>query len=218
MASTILRAFVRKDIPTLVQQVLRLERLVLLLPHVVLAAIPVVPELVTIPMRARDVITNLGTTSTYVNNGSVVCAKGVIVWRASNDAEWSIPAISTTSITSSMITVENTLQTIPSIPTMTSDVPIPTTEMIHQADSLSTGAKIGIGLGVSLGVLFFVGAILAAYLIGRRKSRRMGRLPLLSTDGTERKEEFVVRNEQVDEYKGRAEMSAVREPVEIMSS
>ncbi|KAI1475902.1 hypothetical protein F4774DRAFT_394992 [Daldinia eschscholtzii] len=162
-----------------------------------------------------DFITNLGTTSTYVNNGSEALAKGLVVWRASNDAKWSM---STTSTASSIITVENTLRTTPDIPTMTSDAPIPTTQMTHRPDSLSTGAKVGIGIGVSFGVLFFIGAVLAAYMIGRQKNRRMGKLPLLSTDIIERKDESMIRHDQLNEYKGMVEMSAVREPVEIMST
>ncbi|KAI1464900.1 uncharacterized protein F4812DRAFT_144237 [Daldinia caldariorum] len=160
-----------------------------------------------------DFITSIGTSSTFCDSGREVFAKGLAVWRASNDAEWPVPTTVNLHITTS---AENTSRTTPSIAATTSETaeaPNTTTELTGKSDNLSNGAKIVIAVGVLFGVLLFVGAILAAYRIGKKK----GKLPRSLGSDNERRYEFETREERFKQERSVVEMNSVREPVELMS-
>ncbi|KAI1645224.1 uncharacterized protein F4817DRAFT_344101 [Daldinia loculata] len=155
--------------------------------------------------------TKIGTTTASFGSGAIVFAKGLAVWRASNDAEWFASA------TLSSTTDENTIRTPLSVPTTTVNVQNATPTPAAETNNLSVGAKVGIGLGVSLGVLFFISTTLAAYIIGRRKGRRINKFAGSNTSGSEGKYGSGVPEEQFNEQRSMVEMSADREPAELMS-
>ncbi|KAK8039539.1 hypothetical protein PG993_007950 [Apiospora rasikravindrae] len=100
--------------------------------------------------------------STSYNPGDAVRAYGINVRRESGDLVWSgIPdPTGTESGGSSSSDAAATAQ------------PPGTTVSPEEGGGLSSGAKIGIGVGVSLGALLIIGAVTAAYLIGKRSRRK----------------------------------------------
>ncbi|KAI0848733.1 hypothetical protein F5Y00DRAFT_262204 [Daldinia vernicosa] len=161
----------------------------------------------------------IGTTNVFYDAGAVVLAKGPIVWRAAKDVEWPI------STSFNLTTTGSTSEAVTSMPSATASMPIatssqnlehsvistPTTEAssdIHESNNLSIGAKVGIGLGVSLGVLFFLGITVVAYIIGKRKGHNADK-------GCQDPQ---APKYELDEQRRVLEMATYREPVELMSS
>ncbi|KAK8077090.1 hypothetical protein PG996_003260 [Apiospora saccharicola] len=116
--------------------------------------------------------------TTSYTSGDHIFAYGVNVRRASGDPVWSgepdnSPALSTMASSGSM-------RLSPKPPTRTrgsdssyAGLPSSPASFSPGEDGvLSSGAKIGIGVGVVLGALLILGSISAAYLIGKRSRRK----------------------------------------------
>ncbi|KAI2621803.1 hypothetical protein GGR54DRAFT_599881 [Hypoxylon sp. NC1633] len=174
--------------------------------------------------------TSISTTSRFYGAGNSVYAKGLIVWRAATDAEWSGSSTLRESISSTMIsrttmisiTPTSTATSIESILGTTTVVPdgYNTDANNDKAQSshpgLSSGAKIGVGLGVPLGVLFFMSAIVATYIFGRSRGRQLAQSSVLDCcHGNSADSQGQVYHELAEERKV-SEMSARREPAELM--
>jgi hypothetical protein len=103
-----------------------------------------------------------GTITGFYTAGDLVFAKGVVVRRASDDPAWSASGSTTSTTTTAQPSSSGG---------SSSSAPTGTDSGSRTDSGLSTGAKAGIGVGVALGVLIIMGAILAAFLIGRRRRR-----------------------------------------------
>ncbi|KAI1097623.1 hypothetical protein F4804DRAFT_351374 [Jackrogersella minutella] len=165
--------------------------------------------------------TSVGTGSTFAPSGHVVFAKGLVVWRAETDAEWAVSTTSTastslinniSSITETTTTDSTRSSTIPSV-TFSSDISTGTA-----SSDLSTGTKVGIGVGISLGALLFLGAVVAAYLLGRRNRYRNNNKQLLIDNNSTMKQDDSPPTYELEEQRRTAEMTGQREPVELMGS
>ncbi|KAI0121887.1 hypothetical protein F4814DRAFT_457776 [Daldinia grandis] len=161
----------------------------------------------------------IGTTNVLCDAGQVVFAKGPIVWRGAKDVEWP------TSTTFNLTTTGSMLQTVASMPGAITSMLITTSSQsfehsimstqtteadsdVHESNNLSVGAKVGIGLGVSLGVLFFLGATVVAYIIGKRKGHGAYKGSL----------DPQAPKYELEEQRRVLEMATYREPVELMGS
>ncbi|KAI1654339.1 hypothetical protein F4813DRAFT_392844 [Daldinia decipiens] len=166
--------------------------------------------------------TFINTTSIFYDAGNIVQAKGPIVRRAEDDTKWPQPTPPSTSTTGT------TYQTITNMPAGTDKISTVTrpnssgyyTASIQtaRANSLSVGAKVGIGLGVSLGVLFFLGSVSAAYIIGMRKGRSTTIEIGSKASSSEADTNTTGPGYELDEQRRALEMASYREPVELMSS
>ncbi|ETS84289.1 hypothetical protein PFICI_02314 [Pestalotiopsis fici W106-1] len=90
----------------------------------------------------------------FFTAGNHVYAGGVVVRRSGNDPTWTETGPTTTRTSGSL-----------SDPTQTGG----SNKTDPDTSGLSTGAKAGIGVGVAVGALVFIGSCIAAYLIGKRK-------------------------------------------------
>ncbi|KAI0159953.1 hypothetical protein GGR52DRAFT_563700 [Hypoxylon sp. FL1284] len=174
----------------------------------------------------------INTTTAFRTAGEPVYAKGVAVWRAASDPEW--PATATPSSTTFMTgspslaglgttpaTTESTPAATASMPTATgsgSDRDSDVLPAQTASPGLSTGGKVGLGVGISAGVLLFVGAVAAAYLLGRRKKHGFRSKPALHPDNGEEKSDLMVPSYELEEQRRVAEMSSQREPAELGGS
>ncbi|KAI0116211.1 hypothetical protein F4776DRAFT_314475 [Hypoxylon sp. NC0597] len=175
--------------------------------------------------------TKIGTTAVLCRSGDLVFAKGLVVWRASNDIEWPNP------ISMSSTTTIDTLTSPSSTPIATASMPVATgadnsidtgtatfthttspTSDIQNTSNLSAGAKAGIGLGVSFGSLLFLGVVAGVYLASRRKDRDTKDDPTLIHNAAGESHFYKMPSYELDEQRRTLEMSAQREPAELMSS
>ncbi|KAI0002792.1 hypothetical protein F4779DRAFT_602809 [Xylariaceae sp. FL0662B] len=180
--------------------------------------------------------TKIGGTSAFTRAGAMIYAKGLVVWRADTDAEWpaSITASATlTSSASAAVTITST--TADRMPAATAGMPITTsadssrnntTSSISSSSTptqmaspgLSTKTKIGLAIGVSLGALFFFGAVVAAYLLGKRNRRSSQDKTILSDNINREKKNISPPSHELEEQRRIVELTAQREPAELMSS
>ncbi|KAI0838384.1 hypothetical protein F5Y06DRAFT_45327 [Hypoxylon sp. FL0890] len=173
--------------------------------------------------------TKIGTTAILHQSGDLVFAKGLVAWRASSDIEWfsSAPMSSATTVA--------TLTSPASTPVATASVPIATSadniilstsstptvspsSDVQNTNDLSVGAKVGIGLGVSFGSFLLFGVIVAAYLAGKRKGSAKYDDSALIRNAADRPQASKMPGYELDEQRRTLEMSAQREPAELMSS
>ncbi|KAI1768425.1 hypothetical protein GGR53DRAFT_409593, partial [Hypoxylon sp. FL1150] len=171
--------------------------------------------------------TKIGTTSAYWPAGELVFAKGLVAWRAATDAQWptSDTSLSTTiTITGSLTTGPITSAAIESIPTATrTDSFVESTRSATvsaqtASSGLSTQARVGLGVGVSLGTLVIAGAIMAAYQLGKRKTHRSLDNIAVSSSANEGNQDLNIWNYELEEQRRIIEVSSEREPAELMSS
>lgn len=90
----------------------------------------------------------------FLSAGNHIYANGVVVRRSGNDPTWPTTA-STTNIQGGSL----------SSPTQTGA----SNNTDPDTSTLSTGAKVGIGVGAAVGAFVIIGTCVAAYLIGKRK-------------------------------------------------
>ncbi|XXH01991.1 hypothetical protein Hte_008355 [Hypoxylon texense] len=177
--------------------------------------------------------TKIGTTTAFFAAGNLVYAKGLAVWRAATDAEW--PA-STTALTTSSLLSTSALASKPtsngpitsasteSAPTATStgnsgNSTTSVAPTVQTASSrLSTEAQIGLGVGISFGVLVFIGAVGAAYLLGRRKRHGPRDKPAVNMNTDREKRDLAIPSYELEEQRRTVELSSQREPAELMGS
>ncbi len=94
---------------------------------------------------------------------------------------------------------------------------------------LTTNAKVGIGVGVSLGVLFIIGLIIIAFCIGRRK-RRLAHKSTNQHHSDNTTGKYQIHDGQapwgnmkgmlpaeLEEQRRHAELHGQRSPIELMS-
>ncbi|KAI1139141.1 hypothetical protein F5Y05DRAFT_339681 [Hypoxylon sp. FL0543] len=178
--------------------------------------------------------TKLSSTAVLKRSGDLVFAKGLVVWRAPSDAAW--PNSGSVSSTTTINTLSTPTSTSASTPIATASIPAATStnspvqntasaETLSPSPStentsgLSVGAKAGIGIGVAFGSLLLLGAIAAAYLVGRRKGRATQGDPALIHDAGEGSMmSKMPPSYELEEQRRTMEMSAHREPAELMSS
>ncbi|OTA95258.1 hypothetical protein M434DRAFT_29127 [Hypoxylon sp. CO27-5] len=174
--------------------------------------------------------TKIGTTAVLRRSGDHVFAKGLVVWREPTDIEWPNSA----SMSSTTTTDSHTLPS--SAPIATASVPIATsannsiditptftytdmaTSDTPNTGNLSAGAKAGIGFGVSFGFLVLLGVVGGVYLAGRRRGRAAQEEPTLIHNAAGASQFFKTQSYELDEQRRTLEMSAQREPAELMSS
>ncbi|KAK7947918.1 uncharacterized protein PG986_008804 [Apiospora aurea] len=104
--------------------------------------------------------------TTSYNPGTPVKAYGINVRRASSDPIWSGVPDPMSAPTGAEGGGSN------SNAAPTAQPPGNTASSGEDGGGLSSGVKIGIGVGVSLGALLIIGAVTAAYLIGKRSRRK----------------------------------------------
>ncbi|KAI8623263.1 hypothetical protein F5Y19DRAFT_389809 [Xylariaceae sp. FL1651] len=158
---------------------------------------------------------SVGKLNTTIPQGNTVFAEGLAVLRASDDPEWTGGVIHPASITA------ESRPTVPAMATSTTTTELPPATSQPGGDSpsnatagLTTAAKVGIGIGVTVGVAFLFGALAASYLIGRKRGR------LNKHDGGTSRANKQVGSSTVSELDGEksiVQLSADREPAELMS-
>ncbi|KAI1377988.1 hypothetical protein F4677DRAFT_32095 [Hypoxylon crocopeplum] len=180
---------------------------------------------------------NLGTTTTFYQSGAPVYARGFVVLRDANDVEWfTSTAMSTITTTSTPIAATSASTPGASVNTAGAVTPAasnmdssgssmvsaqtdsPSSTTVYTTSSLSTGAKLGLGLGVPFGILVVVGAVAVAYLLGRRKGHSAHESPgpsaiISQGEAIPRKPKYELHGQSKI-----LEMSSLREPVELMGS
>ncbi|KAI8961431.1 hypothetical protein F5Y11DRAFT_226200 [Daldinia sp. FL1419] len=163
----------------------------------------------------------IGTTSVRYDAGQAVFAKGPVVWRDANDVEWSMSTSFNLTTTEGMPEMTTSTKTTTSSQALRhSTISTQTTGAnpdLHEPGDLTLGAKVGIGLGVSLGVLFIFGAIIIAYIIGKRKGRHNKGL-ILGTKSAEGIQYPSAPKYELSDQQRVLEMATYSEPVELMSS
>ena len=122
---------------------------------------------------ATTVTTSSELTTVYVasDSGYNVEAYGMIVRRSAGDPEWSTSG-SVTSATAS--TAQSTAGSVASSTTLFASSTTSASGSgggSGSSSGLSAGASAGIGVGVGLGCIIIIGAIVAAYIVGRRKRK-----------------------------------------------
>ncbi|KAI0450053.1 hypothetical protein F5B21DRAFT_492398 [Xylaria acuta] len=182
--------------------------------------------------------TVIGTTRTLISAGETIYAIGVPVRRAATDAKWSIlpstntdstatqmetSAISTESMPESSRSVRPTRNTSrsgssehsqPSSSSGGTGGHITGDSAVHTG--LSAAAMAAIGVGTTLGVLFFLAAIAAIYHIRKRKGRAPAPPPSSQEAAdTEGKSSRPRSEHESEEQRGVYEMNAYREPGEL---
>ncbi|KAI1123870.1 hypothetical protein F5Y10DRAFT_285559 [Nemania abortiva] len=156
------------------------------------------------------------TTTTLIEAGETVYAPGVLVRRATTDAEWNLPStnleVTTTKSETLATSIESTLSSSGVLERPNDDSNGPTDDSAAQT-GLSTGAKTGIGIGAITAVFLFVGGIAA---IQYRRKRE-----LLNREGPSRRGLRCELDEQrgsrfeLEERRGVHEINAHREPAEL---
>ncbi|OTB07422.1 hypothetical protein M426DRAFT_251140 [Hypoxylon sp. CI-4A] len=171
--------------------------------------------------------TKIGTTTALHEKGEVVYAKGVAVWKGEDDnVEWPIMVADTTSTTANMSTTTDTSSTATrtstpatsaSMPIETSAVPVSASDESNSQSttSISHNAKIGIGLGISFGVLLFLGSVLGAYRLGVRKGSRIQQGSTLDSGVKGMGQGMMMPVHELNEQRRTLEMSAQKEPTEL---
>ncbi|KAI4860522.1 hypothetical protein F4820DRAFT_107046 [Hypoxylon rubiginosum] len=175
--------------------------------------------------------TKVGTTSAFYRAGNPVFAKGLVVWRAATDAEWPASATAFATLSTTSTPTSSPTLTGPITPAVTESVPAATSTgslgnsttsasiTVQTASSTSsTEARIGLVVGISLGVLVFIGAVVAAYLFGKRKKHGLRDKPALSVGTSEERQDLTIPNYELEEQRRTVELSSRREPAELMGS
>ncbi|KAJ5609912.1 lpxtg-domain-containing protein [Penicillium herquei] len=117
------------------------------------------------------------TLTTTLNSSSSVGAYAVSGWEILQATEFitsTAPASVSATTTSTGSTATSTFSTS-STTSQSSGTGSSISQMSHSGGGLSNGAKIGIGVGVSLGVVGLIAVLVGCYLMGRR-SRRKGEM------------------------------------------
>ncbi|ORY70510.1 uncharacterized protein BCR38DRAFT_406109 [Pseudomassariella vexata] len=130
-----------------------------------------------------DLLASSGNTATTILAGDWVNAYGPILRRESTDPEWDTAVVDTLT-TSATSTTSTGTSVSPGSTAGTSGIPSVTAGSNTSSSSasastlgLSPGAKAGIGVGVSIGALVVIGAVAAAYFLGRRSRRQKSLAP-----------------------------------------
>lgn len=121
--------------------------------------------------------TTVGTIVTSATSGQLVYAYGIAIARASTDPEWTTTSSSTPTKTTEAITPTFTPTSTPAITSVPTSASITSqfaaaTEpaTVHKDSTISTGAKIGIGIAASVGCLILIGL---GYLVSRWHHRKL---------------------------------------------
>ncbi|KAH8658456.1 hypothetical protein BX600DRAFT_514950 [Xylariales sp. PMI_506] len=120
----------------------------------------------------KYIFTNSTTYSTTITqfyaSGNSIYANGIVLRRGSDDPTW--PGIGDATTTTTLASQDTpSPSTGTGVPTQTGSASSDDTS--SPPDDLSTGSKVGIGIGVAFGAILVIGILLAAVLIGRRRRR-----------------------------------------------
>ncbi|KAK8133516.1 hypothetical protein PG984_005528 [Apiospora sp. TS-2023a] len=150
-------------------------------------------------------------------------AHGVIVRRAGNDPTW--PGDAGATVTATATTKGKTVDSnTPETSSSGSGTSAGGDGVSPNNGGLSSGAKIGIGVGVAVGSAFIGGSVVGAYLFGKRRTRNRKTEEAHRTDGSEGSisptlevTRYVEVADSNDGTIGRypRELSAYREPAEL---
>ncbi|KAK6828348.1 hypothetical protein PG987_011689 [Apiospora arundinis] len=116
----------------------------------------------------------VNTTVFTQEEGKPAYARGIVVRRSGNDPTW--PGVAHAPGSTKASTKGDTAEITPGATPDTPDSARPTGQPgagdgSPANDGLSSSAKIGIGVGVTLGVLLIIGSAIAAFLLGKRRRR-----------------------------------------------
>ncbi|KAK8862792.1 hypothetical protein PGQ11_009027 [Apiospora arundinis] len=150
-------------------------------------------------------------TTTYTS-GDHIFAYGINIRRAGSDPAWSGASTDPTAAVASTAGPTGTRGSTDTAPANTNpsshtgdgaNLQPSIISTPAQESGLSSSAKIGIGVGVALGVLLVIGAIFAAYLIGKRGRRRREEEEKEAQQQTQpRDQAYIAPETQGEEWKG----------------
>lgn len=109
--------------------------------------------------------------TTVVSPGNVVFAEAVVVRRGADDPTWSGMSTTSSTVSPAGVPTANSTKTT-AASASGNEVAESSATSSPALFGLSSSAKLGIGIGVALGALVFIGAITGVFVIMKKKKRR----------------------------------------------